>query len=191
MTFSSVANRMPKLKEICMRNFHSGYLSTIPFAQVPPHLVAEIISSVKTPAELAAIDDRPGNRDIPWLCAATDDRWHEFVLSRFWAGKTDRPELPSGATWRKFYDSLNAQRTELLQAGSQSVGAIQTKPKKSKVVDISEIRQTRRASPQHSRHYTPNRNPISGHGRSASPASSQKTDLGTALLRKWRNRDQH
>lgn len=101
-------------------------------------------------------------------------------MSRFWAGRSETLKPPDGSNWRNLSNSLNEQRKELLESGSRAVPDVAHKPKKSKIMDMSEIRPIRHASPSHSHR--------GGFPRFTAPASTQKSDRGTDFLKKWNRR---
>jgi hypothetical protein len=172
---------MAALREICMANFYRGDLSTVDFVGMPPHLIHEVISIVKSTATLAAINDRPENQHIPFFDEIVDDCWHQLILSKFWAGKLEPLELPSGESWRSFYETLNQQRNELLQSGPKSVPKPE-KAKKSKVMDPTEVKNTQKSSYSGPRHH------FSGGYPRDSSSKPEKPNLGTEFLKSWRSR---
>jgi hypothetical protein len=172
---------MVTLREVCVGNFYRGDLSTVDFVGMPPHLMHEVMSMVKSPATLSAINDRPENQGVPFFDEAVEDCWHELVLSKFWAGNTEPLELPSGESWRTFYELSDRRRNELLQSGSTSAPKPE-KSKKSKVMDMAEVKRAQKTT-----HPAPHHHGSGGH-HTSSASRPEKENLGSAFMKKWRSK---
>lgn len=147
--------RIPTLKEICIEQLVNAEISAISFVGVPPHIVAQILVGVRSPKELQRIEDRPENRNTPGMKEALEEKWFRFVMDKYWTGRPTPPTLPKGWTWRKFFESLEAERHEANEIRLQQTEKskeMEKKKKKDKHMDPSAARFTNSSSSGGSRY---------------------------------------
>lgn len=108
MSISSGRKRFPSLKELCFAKILGCDPANISFVGVPPHLIREILDSVTSVNELRRIQDQERNKNLPGFNEALDERWHQFVLTKY-----RRTECPPKYTWRMFFDMLEKKRHQI------------------------------------------------------------------------------
>lgn len=168
-------HKLKSLRDICLDKIQTHDLSLVCFDGIPPHLIDLILKNVNSPNELARIQDAKTNKNSEQFAESVDERWHKFVLSIFWVGKKNQPELPPRTTWRMYYDDLERKNKENKEALTQKLQKEKIikekmKKKKSKIVDDQTAKQvlrtaalTQRPSSGY-RSISPHNNPSYGKG---------------------------
>ncbi|OHS93898.1 hypothetical protein TRFO_39958 [Tritrichomonas foetus] len=171
--------RLKTLKEICLEKIQRYDPAYVSFVGIPPHLINQILKNVNSPQSLARIQDQEANKDSVEFAEAIDERWHEFVLSKFWVGKKTEPELPKNCTWRMFYDDLERQQKEILENQRLKNEMQKKKEKKSKIFDPKTAEKVFKANPntRPSKSYYSGRSSSVGHKPNVG-------SLGNDLLKK-------
>ena len=140
--------KLKTLRDICLDRIQAHDLSLVSFEGIPPHLIDLILKNVSSPTDLAKIQDAETNKNSEQFAESIDERWHQFVLTKFWVGKKTQPVLPPKTTWRMLYDDLERKNKEALtqQFEKDRIMKEKTKKKKSKIVDDQTAKQALRTA---------------------------------------------
>lgn len=170
--------RLKSLRDICLDRIQAHDLSMVNFEGIPPHLIDLILKNVSSPSELARIQNSETNKNSKLFANAVDERWHQFVLSKFWVGKRTQPELRPNTTWKMFYEDLDRKNKEAIQQQLEKdrIMKAQMKKKKSKIIDEKAARQGLQSTTSFSRSF-------SGY-RAVSPANNPNVGKGARDLLK-------
>lgn len=134
--------KLKSLRDICLSRIQAHDLAYVDFDGIPPHLITLILKNVSSPAELARIQNSEINKNSKLFAIAVDERWHEFVLSKFFVGQKKQPELPPKTTWKMLYDDLERKnKEELRQQLEKNKMKEKAKKKNPKIVDEKTARQ--------------------------------------------------
>lgn len=173
-------HKLKSLRDICLDKIQAHDLSLVSFEGIPPHLIDLILKNVSTPAELAQIQDSKVNKKSELFSQSVDERWHQFVLTKFWVGKKNPPVLPPKTTWRMLYDDLERKNKEAInqQLEKDRIMKEKMKKKKSKIVDEKTAMQSLRSVTAYPK-------PYSGY-RSSSPINPNVGKGAQDLIKKMR-----
>lgn len=174
-----IRQKGPKsLTDLCLDKIRRSDLSHIDFTGVPPHLIAKILQFVRSPEELAEIQDFGMNNNSKIFQSVVEDKWNQLVLSKYWRGKPNPPVLPPNGTWRMFFDECQRKEMDHLQFQREQAykEAPQKKKKSATVLDGKKMNMLLRSAPSsRSRSYS---------NSNSSKSGSNVGELGQKFLKK-------